>query len=531
VDAEVDVAIVGYGPVGQTLAALLSRAGHRVAAFERFSQIYRLPRAVHIDHEIMRLLQSLDLADGVADEMVPLHEYRWFGADGEPLLTIEPDRPAPSGWEPDYLFFQPELERALDGACRDDYVTVHRGWVGEGLVDEGDDVALTVRRHVEDDAGRLTPTDETQTVHAHWLVGADGANSFVRGAAGIGWHDLGFQERWLVVDTEPRDMHALARLPVACQWCDPKRPTTHVQSGPRHHRWEFMLLPGERPEDFADPDRVWSLLEPWYAPGDGSLTRATVYEFGSMLAEQMREGRVLLVGDAAHLTPPFLGQGLCAGLRDAANVAWKLDLVLRGIAADEVLDSVERERQPQTETLIRLAVELGKALCELDPDAASARDALIRAAKAPPAIETPPLGGGFIQQHADGSPDPFAGTLSVQGVVEVDGLKGRFDDLVARGWSLIAVSGHSLEELDDGHRELLDDLDVAVASLDGPAPETIADADGRLTAWLDRHGVHAVLVRPDFYVFGSAATRADLPGLVDNLRAQLATPPQPPKES
>ena len=253
--------------------------------------------------------------------MIPLHEYHWFGADGEPLMTLTPQRPAASGWEPDYLFFQPELEASLDG-CADEHdrVTVHRGWVAEGLTEDADGATLTVRRHEEDEPGRLTPTDETQTVRARWVVGADGANSVVRELVGIGRRDLGFQERWLVVDAEPNDMAALADLPAACQWCDPRRPTTHVHSGPRHHRWEFMLLPGESPEDFDDPARVWALLEPWYRPEDGPLTRTAVYEFRSMLAERMRAGRALLVGDAAHLTPPFLGQGLCSGLRDAANL-------------------------------------------------------------------------------------------------------------------------------------------------------------------------------------------------------------------
>ena len=125
-DSEVDIAIVGYGPVGQAIAALLGRAGHRVAAFERFNEIYRMPRAVHMDHEIMRLLQALGLADAVGAQMIPLHEYHWFGADGEPLMTLTPQRPAASGWEPDYLFFQPDLEAALDG-CADEHdrVTVH----------------------------------------------------------------------------------------------------------------------------------------------------------------------------------------------------------------------------------------------------------------------------------------------------------------------------------------------------------------------------------------------------------------------
>jgi 3-(3-hydroxy-phenyl)propionate hydroxylase len=525
---EVDIAIVGYGPVGQAVSAWLARAGHRVAAFERFNEIYRLPRAVHIDHEIMRLLQDLGLADRLADEMLPLREYNWFGADGEPLMTLTPPQPSLSGWESDYLFFQPELERTLDGhACAPEGVSVYRGWVAEGLDDDADGATLTVRRHEEDRPGELRATAETRAVRARWVIGADGANSFVREAVGIPRRDLGFQERWLVVDAEPHNMAALADLPTACQWCDPRRPTTHVQSGPRHHRWEFMLLPGERPEDFEDPARVWALLEPWYTPGDGPLTRSAVYEFRSMLAERMRDGHLLLAGDSAHLTPPFLGQGLCSGLRDAANLAWKLDLVLRGLAPDTLLDTVEVERQPHTEWVIRFAIELGRVLCELDPEAAAERDTTLRGADAPPPVEFPPVSAGVVHQAGEGSPDPLAGTLGLQGRVAVDGREGLFDDVVGRGWTLIAAAGDPLESLDEERRAVLHALDVTVASLDPLAPAAVADVDGRLTAWLARDGTHAVLTRPDFYVFGSVASPDALPALVDSLRAELALEAHP----
>jgi 2-polyprenyl-6-methoxyphenol hydroxylase-like FAD-dependent oxidoreductase len=518
---DVDVAIVGYGPVGQALAALLSRAGHRVVVFERFQEIYRLPRAVHLDHEIMRLLQSLGLADALADEMVPVPDYQWFGADGELLLRFEREGLAPSGWEASYMFFQPELEAAIHRhACVPAGVAVERGWVAEDIVDSGDHAELTVRRVSEVEPEQLASTREHRTVHARWLVGADGANSFVRAASGIGRRDLGFQERWLVVDAEPHDMGALAHLPIASQWCDPARPTTIIQSGPRHRRWEFMLLPGEQPSEFEDPERVWSLLAPWYRPEDGPLTRSTVYEFRSMLADRLRKGRALIVGDAAHLTPPFLGQGLCSGLRDAANLAWKLDLVLRGIASERLFDTIEAERQPQNEAVIQLAIELGKVLCLLDPQAAAERDTTVRAAGPPPPLELAPLIAGVLHQPIN-EPDPLAGTLSVQGVVERAGREGRFDDVVGGGFQLIVAAGDPLDGLSRRQRWVVDALDVSVASLDPAAPHGVRDLDGRLTAWLAQHKAHAVLVRPDFYVFGAVASARAVPQLVDDLRTQL----------
>ena len=231
-----------------------------------------------------------------------------------------------------------------------------------------------------------------------------------------------------MVDAEPHDMAALAHLPIASQRCDPARPTTIVQSGPSHRRWEFMLLPGEQPADFEDPDRVWALLEPWYRPEDGALTRSAVYEFRSMLADQMRKGRVLLVGDAAHLTPPFLGQGLCSGLRDAANVAWKLDLVLRGLASEELLDTVDPERQPQNEAIIRLAVELGKVLCQLDPQAAAERDQMLR--QAGPAAAARASAAHRRRASPRGRGGSARRKAQRAGLVARAGREGRFDDVV-----------------------------------------------------------------------------------------------------
>jgi 2-polyprenyl-6-methoxyphenol hydroxylase-like FAD-dependent oxidoreductase len=507
---DADVVIVGYGPVGQTAAALLAGRGHHVVANERFAELYALPRAVYFDDEIMQVWQSLGIVSDIADDLLPVKAYDWFGADGERILRMEQPPSSLSGWEPGYSFFQPRLERALDRAVRRmPTAEVQRGWSAETLVESDDHVELTLRRVLEPSPGHLEPTAETRTVRARFVIGADGAKSFVREASGIAFDDQGFAERWLVVDIRPEDVEALtALIPTPCQWCHPERPHMHTRNGRRHRRFEFMLLPGERPEDFADEARVWEMLAPWFTPADGAIVRHTVYEFRGRLASTMQAGRALLVGDAAHTMPPFMGQGLCSGVRDAANLAWRLDLILRGLAGHALLDGYTTERRPQNEWIVTLSTEMGRVSCELDPAAAAQRDATLRAAEAPPPLGLPPLERGTL---ATGR--PLAGARSVQGIVRIGGRTGRLDDLVGNAFVLLA---RHEPDLPADQVELLERIGAQLVALD-----QIHDVDGRLTAWLDEHELAAVVVRPDAYVFGAAEALEDVPTLIDELRAHL----------
>jgi 2-polyprenyl-6-methoxyphenol hydroxylase-like FAD-dependent oxidoreductase len=508
---DADVVIVGYGPVGQTAAALLARQGHRVAVYERFSGLYELPRAVYFDDEIMQVWQAVGIVDDIADDLLAVNTYEWFGADGETILHMEQPDVGPSGWGSGYSFYQPALERALDRAVQaSPTAELHRGWSAEALEQGDDHVELTLRRVHEPRWGHLELGTETKTVRARYVIGADGANSFVRQASGIRFVDQGFAESWLVLDLRPDDVEALSYIPAPCQWCDPRRPHMHTRNGRRHRRFEFMLLPGERAEDFADADRVWELLAPWFTPSDGTIVRQAVYEFRGRLAETMRAGRALLAGDAAHTMPPFMGQGLCSGVRDAATLAWRLDLILRGLADDRLLDSYTTERLPHDEWIVNLSTEMGRVSCTLDPQAAAERDAALRAAAAPPTLGLPPLADGTI---APGR--LLAGTRAVQGLIRHGGREGRFDDVLGRGFALLT---RRPGEPPAAHGEVLERLGVRVVALD-----ELDDVDGRLTAWFDANGIEAVLVRPDAYVFGAVEALDDLPALVDHLHAHLTT--------
>jgi hypothetical protein len=285
-----------------------------------------------------------------------------------------------------------------------------------------------------------------------------------------------------------------------------------------------MLLDGEDPAAYtSDPALAWSLLEPHIKPDEGELVRHAVYEFRSLLTDTMRVGRVVLAGDAAHLMPPFMGEGMCSGLRDANNLAWRLDLLLRGVAADDLLDTYTPERRHQNEVTIGISVQMGKVSCTLDPDEAAARDAAFRSGAVPPPPALPGIGREGCMA---GSPaDALAGTKAVQGVVEHDGRTGRFDDVVGRGFVLVLAQGSPAELLGSERIAYITDvLGGVVISLEAGVEGRVRDADGALTAWMRDNGVGAVLSRPDAYVFGSATEAAGAAALVDDLKRAIHAP-------
>ena len=383
-----DIAIVGYGPVGQTAAILLGRLGYEVGVFERWPSLYPRPRAVHYDDEVARIFQHLGLGEQLRPITEPATRYEWQNASGQTLLLLDRTGPGPSGWPAASMFSQPQLEQLLDRTAKAvPSVEVHQGWELCELLDAGPHVTLSVRRGAAE-GGQWVPTSEQREVTARYVVGCDGANSLVRERMGTPLEDLGFAFDWLIADTVPHDPGLLAG--VNLQRCDPERPTTLVSGGPGRRRWEWMLLPGETPEQVEDPAFVWSMLaRSGVGEADVTLERHAVYTFRARWAERWREGRVLLAGDAAHLMPPFAGQGMCSGIRDAFTLAWHLDLVLAGHAEESTLDAYTSERRGHLQYAIEISVALGQVICIADLAEAAARDAALLAAAADPS--TPPL--------------------------------------------------------------------------------------------------------------------------------------------
>lgn len=407
-----DVVQIGYGPVGQTAAALLGKAGHRVAVFERWPELFGKARAGHVDHEIMRTFQAVAAATEIEEDAARATKYEFRNAAGEMLLSFDWDFDGISGWPSDYIVYQPTIETALDTAVREQStVEVHQGWEAVNIEQFNDHVEVKLRRVRSNALGKKIVTDEERIVAARYVIGADGANSFVRDVIGSAQYDFGFQETWLVLDLKPtKSLHFDFDNG---QICDPGRPHCLFQLGKRHRRFEFYLLPGESAEQMSKPATAWALLESYgVTPDNAELVRNAVYTFTSKIAESWTDSRLLLVGDAAHVMPPFMGQGMCSGVRDANNLAWKLDLVLRGEADPSILDTYQAERAPHVSTIIEMSIEAGRVSCTTDPEVAAARDEAFRSGAVPPPPSFPHLTSGIRADATGTSVDDLRGRLS-----------------------------------------------------------------------------------------------------------------------
>ncbi|WP_432991748.1 bifunctional 3-(3-hydroxy-phenyl)propionate/3-hydroxycinnamic acid hydroxylase [Dactylosporangium sp. CA-233914] len=498
-----DVVVVGCGPVGALTANLLGTRGVRTLVVERSTEPHRQPRAFSCDDEALRVYQQAGLRDEVAADMYAPPVVDYVGGDGRPFATIALDEiDFGLGAAPLHFFDQPRLEATLRaGFARFPHVTLRTGVELTGLTEDGDGVTVALRD---------VTTGESGPVRARYVLGCDGARSATRTAAGIRLAGTSYEEPWLAVSGDVAA--GGVRLPRTRFVCDWRRPAFVSPGAFGTYRLEFMLRDGETPPEMTRPETIARLVAPYVDPDRFTVTRAVVYTFHHLLAERWRHGRVFLLGDAAHQMPPFLGQGLCSGLRDAANLAWKLALVLEGAADPDLLDTYEAERRPHAEQMAVTSVRLGKVFLVRNRYAAAARDAVLRA------VQTLPRVRRFVR-HFEFKPAPALaggvargpiGTMFPQPKVTTPGsaILRRLDDVLGPAFTVIgpAVDERTVADWAGPAATFVRVLPAGSAG-SPPAPAhdviNVVDAGGALGDWFDRHGVGLAVLRPDRFVHGA----------------------------
>ena len=520
-----DVLIVGGGPVGLAMAVMLGKARHKVALFERWPTRYGLPRVGGIDAEMMRIFHSLRMGGHWFDDVIYARSYSWHGISGEELQDLRRGRPEleVSGWPGFVTQYQPYLEDELAKIVASlPNAELNRGWEVIEVRQHLDHVELRAREMKLAAAGEIVPTGATRVARGLFLVGADGANSFVRTSVGEPIEDLGLTTRWFHIDSRVNPS-GRGKITRPAQYCEPSRPYMCMPMGKSHYRFEFMVMPDDDEAELLKPETAWRFMQPWLKPGDVEIVRHMIYSVACQLAKNWRHGRILLAGDSVHQMPPKLGQGMCSGIRDVFNLTWKFDRILRGEAGLSLLDTYTDERLPHVRDLIELSAHHTQLVCEIDPERALARDEMYLARKAPALKPFPWLRNGIVH----GSPEPvrgMTGRLGPQGKVLLEGVAGFADDLLGTGWSVVSLTDVRTNLRAD-RRTFLEGLHALYLRVARNASKMgsgeAIDLDGIYGRFFGEAGVESVLVRPDFYIFGAAGSAQEFDAVVDDLHRQL----------
>lgn len=506
-DNDVDVVIIGFGPAGVAAANALGHLGITARVFERDHDLYSRARAVTVNDWTMRLFQSVGLDAQVKVDMDPTVALRWITYDGTELLRV-PFPPGKLGHDTSYAIYQPLMEAKLrDGVDRYDHVTVTYGAEVTDVTQDADGVEVTARD---------VTTGETTTVRGRYALACHGGSAATRERLGVELLGDTIEKRWIIIDAKVRrwwpNRHILTF------WSDTQRPVVDIALGRDNHRWEIPLKPGETDADFDTPEKVWPLLESLGVSRDDiEIHGWAFYSHHVRSAEHWRMGeRLFLLGDAAHLMPPWAGSGMQSGIRDAFDLAWKLDGVLNGTLPESILDSYETERRPNVAFYTDVSVQLGRIIKQEISAEEQAELAASQAAGELPPLLWPPfyVAGWFTGEP---TPDSAVGKMIPQPrAATPSGLIGRLDDLLGYGFVVLGDDVDPATVLTAEEKAGWDTVGaryIAVRPADQATqgPDEIVDIDGSLIDWMRGFGARVVAVRPDRFVAAADPTGLSVP--------------------
>lgn len=518
-DVDFDVVIVGYGPVGMTCSLLLAQKGISVCVVEKYPTRYNGPRAGHFDGETMRIFQALGVAKQLELHARAVTEYEIRTPEGETLQKMYlSDGGGATGWKSDYFFHQPVLEEMLDARGKELGVQVRMNASAIEIREEGDTVLVRTRP-------TSVPDGQASVLRARYVIGCDGANSFVRTHLGIerAARELRHED-YLVVDVEHNDPdREIPMLDSSQHFLNAERPSIAVRWGAgKWSRWEFARREDETVAEIQSDEVLWKLLAPFdVTPENGSIQRRSIYKFEARMARQWRKSHVFLMGDAAHSMPPHMGQGLCSGLRDALNLGWKLQLVLKKGADAAILDTYQTERQAHVQEITDRAIKIGDDVGTSDPKAIKDIADALRAARhlpPPPIPRFPHYGDGIFSGDAS---DGISRRPSVQARVIHGSAISLLDDLLGQGWRLLTRTKVSPDLWNEKQRLFVQSLPITVAHVSRGESAEYIDLDGDYDICYKYYGRKYIVVRPDNYVYGGVQKVSDLPKLIDQLMASL----------
>ena len=531
---EFDVVVAGYGPTGMAASSLLARKGHRVCVFERWPTLYGQPRMATIDGETARIIQAAGDIKAALANSVARPRYLIANQFGQILIDHDWDKNHVCGFPYRISLHQPDIEDAMDAAARSAGAEINQGWEVVSVTQQADFVSVTALERRVSASGEVH-RGESRTVRARYLIASDGARSIVREGLGIERESWPFRGAWLTFDATrkralPNFFGISPNGSVAAIFCAPEgRAHSIIPLGTDHVRFNFEVEPDTPSDGVLHLEVALPFLKTVYgiSEDDVEVYRQAVYNFEGKLANTWRTGRIFLAGDAAHVMTPFQGQGGCSGLRDAINLAWKMDLVLKGLAPDGLLDTYESERKPDVRAYVEGSDRLGAMIFTKDPRAAAERDNRLMNARTANETEQRSINSGILY-CVDGEPPRLpTGSLGPQGVVRSSRGEGKFDEIVGGGFQLVGWQVDPAHFLSAAQLEFLHSIGAVVRGVTDIAAgnEFLTDMDGAYKRFCRDFNISGMIQRPDFVIFGTTKHPKEFSSLVDELRRQITCAP------